>query len=123
MNSDKRCQDIIDKYGADSLRFTLSLLAIQGRDIKLSEKRFESVKHFANKIWNASRYILMNLDESLTGSFPFTEDLKPEDRWIITCLNKTAEKVNRELERYNFAHASQAIFRPRITSHIRILLE
>ncbi len=102
--------DIIDKYGADSLRFTLSLLAIQGRDIKLSEKRFESVKHFANKIWNASRYILMNMDESLLGSFPLTEDLKPEDKWIITCLNKTADKVNRELENYNFAYASQSIY-------------
>ncbi len=102
--------DIIDKYGADSLRFTLSMLAIQGRDIKLSEKRFEGAKHFANKIWNASRYILMNMEESLLPHFPSAGDLEPEDRWILTSLNRTVEKVNRELSLYNFAYASQAIY-------------
>ena len=102
--------DIIEKYGADSLRFTLSMLAIQGRDIRLSEKRFESAKHFANKIWNASRYILMNLEEDLIADIPSLEDMKVEDRWIITSLNRTAGKVNKELENYNFAYASQAIY-------------
>ncbi|MCX8060310.1 MAG: class I tRNA ligase family protein, partial [Aquificaceae bacterium] len=57
--------EIVEKYGADALRFTLAILTQQGRDIRLSEKRFEGYKHFANKLWNAGRFIRMNLDPHL----------------------------------------------------------
>ncbi len=102
--------DIIERYGADALRFTLAILTVQGRDIKLSEKRFEGYKHFTNKIWNASRYVLMNTPDDFAGMLPYAAPLRPEDRWIMTKLNETAEKVNKSLENYEFSKASQAIY-------------
>ncbi len=102
--------DIIERYGADALRFTLAILTVQGRDIRLSEKRFEGYRHFANKIWNAGRYILMNTPRDLIGRLPYMADLRPEDRWIVTRLNETAEGVNRALESYEFSRASQLIY-------------
>ncbi len=102
--------DIIEKYGADALRFTLAILTVQGRDIKLSEKRFEGYKHFANKIWNASRYVLMNTPEDFASQLPYMAPLRAEDKWIMTLLNETAEKVNRALESYDFSKAAQAIY-------------
>jgi len=102
--------DIIERYGADALRFTLAILTVQGRDIKLSEKRFEGYKHFANKIWNASRYVLMNTPEDFASNLPYMAPLRPEDKWIMTLLNETADKVNRALESYDFSRAAQAIY-------------
>jgi len=102
--------DIVEKYGADALRFTLAILTVQGRDVKLSEKRFEGYKHFANKIWNASKFVLMNTPQDFLSSLPHMAPLKPEDKWIMTLLNETAEKVNRALESYDFSKAAQAIY-------------
>ena len=102
--------DVIKDYGADALRFTLAILTVQGRDIKLSKKRFEGYKHFANKIWNATRFVLMNTPDDFATMLPYMAPLQPEDRWIMTLLNETAEKVNRALESYDFSRASQAIY-------------
>ncbi len=102
--------DIIERYGADALRFTLAILTVQGRDIKLSEKRFEGYKHFANKIWNASRFVLMNTPEDFLSRIPHMAKMRPEDRWILTKLNETAEEVSRSLEAYDFSKAAHAIY-------------
>ncbi|MEJ5339193.1 MAG: valine--tRNA ligase [Aquificaceae bacterium] len=102
--------DIVEKYGADALRFTLAILTQQGRDIRLSEKRFEGYKHFANKLWNAGRFILMNLQPDLLSSLPYFAPPRPEDLWIITRLNKTAEKVNRALSEYEFSEAARELY-------------
>ncbi|MFN7065515.1 MAG: valine--tRNA ligase [Aquificaceae bacterium] len=102
--------DIMEKYGADALRFTLAILTQQGRDIKLSEKRFEGYKHFANKLWNAGRFILMNLDEGLLSSLPYGAPPRPEDLWIITRLNRTIEKVNKALEEYEFSESARELY-------------
>ncbi|MDQ7038570.1 MAG: valine--tRNA ligase [Aquificota bacterium] len=102
--------NIIDKYGADALRFTLAILTVQGRDIKLSEKRFEGYKHFANKIWNAARYILMNTPEDFLSKIPYMAPMRSEDKWILTRLNETADEVNRSLEVYDFSRAARAIY-------------
>ncbi len=102
--------EIIDKYGADALRFTLAILTVQGRDIKLSEKRFEGYKHFANKIWNATRFVLMNTPEDFVSHLPHMAPLRPEDRWVMTLLNETAHKVNQALENYDFSRGAQAIY-------------
>ena len=102
--------DIIEKYGADALRFTLAILTQQGRDIRLSEKRFEGYKHFANKLWNAGRFILMNLDDDLLSNMPYGAPPATEDLWIITLLNETVQKVNDALSRYDFSEASQALY-------------
>ncbi len=102
--------DIIDKYGADALRFTLAILTVQGRDIKLSEKRFEGYKHFANKIWNATRFVLMNTPEDFPTMLPYMAPLRPEDKWIMTLLNETADKVDKALQSYDFSKAAQSIY-------------
>ncbi len=102
--------DIIDKYGADALRFTLAILTVQGRDIKLSEKRFEGYKHFANKIWNASRFVLMNTDENFLTGIPYMAELRPEDRGIISRLNLVAHEINKALSEYNFSKAAHEIY-------------
>ncbi len=102
--------DIIDKYGADALRFTLAVLTQQGRDIKLSEKRFEGYKHFANKLWNAGRFILMNLDDDLLQNMPYASPPRTEDLWILTKLNKVIQKVNLALSEYEFSTASQTLY-------------
>ncbi len=102
--------DIIEKYGADALRFTLSILTQQGRDIKLSEKRFEGYKHFANKLWNAGRFILLNLDGDLLQSLPYGAPPKTEDLWILTKLNKTVYRVKEALSNYEFSDACRAIY-------------
>jgi valyl-tRNA synthetase len=102
--------DIIEKYGADALRFTLAILTQQGRDIRLSEKRFEGYKHFANKLWNAGRFILMNLDEDLLTKLPYSAPPRVEDLWILTLLNETAQRVNDALSEYKFSNACQALY-------------
>ena len=102
--------DIVEKYGADALRFTLAILTQQGRDIRLSEKRFEGYKHFANKLWNAGRFILMNLDEDLLSNLPYGAPPRPEDLWIITKLNRTIERVNKALSEYEFSEAARELY-------------
>ena len=100
---------MIEKYGADALRFTLAALAAQGRDIKLSESRIEGYKHFVNKIWNAARFVLLNLE----GFEP--RELEPENlplvsRWILSRLSRTIERVRDRLEAYEFDQAALAIY-------------
>ena len=102
--------EIIEKYGADALRFTLAILTVQGRDIKLAEEKFEGYKHFANKIWNAARYVLMNVPEDFLARIPYMAPLRPEDKWIITRLNETAEEVNQALSEYNYSKAAHSIY-------------
>lgn len=102
--------DMIEKYGADALRFTLAILTQQGRDLRLSEKRFEGYKHFANKLWNAGRFILMNLEDDLLSKLPYASPPKTEDLWIITRLNRAVDKINRALSNYEFSEASREIY-------------
>ncbi|HAA85234.1 MAG TPA: valine--tRNA ligase, partial [Kosmotogaceae bacterium] len=75
--------DVIDEYGCDAMRFTLAMLAAQGRDINLDPRLFDTYKRFANKIWNAARFALMNLDDDVPGGFD-EERLMLEDRWILS---------------------------------------
>ena len=102
--------DVIEEYGADALRFTLAILTVQGRDIKLSKKRFEGYKHFANKIWNAARFVLMNTDKEFITSLPYMAELRPEDKWIISRLNVVAYEVGKALTEYNFSKAAHEIY-------------
>jgi len=100
---------IIDRYGADPFRFTLASLAAQGRDIKLSEDRIEGYRNFLNKIWNASRFILMNIGD-YTPKSPQIEKLNIEDKWIITRLEKTSKNVSKAIETYNFNDAASELY-------------
>lgn len=102
---------MIDKYGADALRFTLTSFAAMGRDIKLSEARIEGYKHFMNKIWNAARFVLMNLDPQVKGlSGAEIADLAFCHRYILHALEGLKADVTRSLDRYYFNEAAQALY-------------
>src|SRR5438309_2736499 len=99
---------VMDKYGTDALRFTLAAMASPGRDIKLSEERIEGYRNFANKLWNAARFILMNLDGQREAVA--SNDRSFADRWILSRLNRTIREVTAALEQYRFDQASNLLY-------------
>ena len=90
--------DEIDKYGADSLRFFLTTSSAPGMDVKYDPEKVKSTWNFINKLWNASRSVLMNIDEYEET----LEDLTLPDKWILTKLNKTVKEVTKSMEKYEF---------------------
>ncbi|HSB04146.1 MAG TPA: valine--tRNA ligase [Thermodesulfobacteriota bacterium] len=105
--------DLIERYGADALRFTLAALTMPGSDLKLSEARTEGYRHFANKIWNASRFVLMNLEDFKAEALTLRVD--PEvyslpDRWIRMRLNQVIRNVEESLEAYAFNEATHVLY-------------
>jgi valyl-tRNA synthetase len=97
--------EVIDKFGTDSFRFTLSILAAQGRDVRLSEERIAGYRNFMNKIWNAARLSIMNLEDSKAPSIN-TDDLSLADRWILTRIGEIARDVNKYIDSYDFNDAA-----------------
>ena len=97
--------EVLDRFGTDAFRFTLAVLAIQGRDIRLSEERIAGYRNFINKIWNAARFVFMNLDD---GKFPYIEesDLTLADRWIMTRVGQISEQVADRFQKYEFNDAA-----------------
>jgi len=103
--------EIIDQYGTDTLRFTLVTGSSPGNDIRLFTEKFEGIRNFANKIWNASRFVLMNLDGAdFTRSQPEPGQLTLADKWIISRYNFIVAEVTRLLERYDFSEASKTLY-------------
>jgi len=106
--------DIINEYGADALRFSLTLQTTQGQDVFLSRERFQQGRNFANKIWNASRFILMNLDPSLIRvdlcEFFKKEDLDIINRWILSRFYSVLKEVNKNLDAYKFNEAANLLY-------------
>ena len=105
-------QDMIRKYGADSLRFTLAAFAAMGRDIRMSEERIEGYRHFVNKVWNASRFALMNLPEH---GEPRAVDLGAvkglHHKWILNRLEEIKVEEDAALESYRFNDAAQCVYK------------
>src|SRR5690606_16825282 len=107
----------IAAYGTDALRFTFCSLASTGRDIKFDIGRIDGYRNFCNKIWNATRYVLMNT-EAEAGAEPIDcgqhgdDDytLSLADRWIISRLQRAEEEVAKALDGHRFDHAAQAIY-------------
>ncbi|MEE4660458.1 MAG: valine--tRNA ligase [Halieaceae bacterium] len=102
--------DGIAAYGTDALRFTYYSLASTGRDIKFDIGRIEGFRNFCNKIWNASRYVLMNCEAQDCGQGDASVELSLADRWIISRLQETIRDVRKALDNYRFDHASQALY-------------
>jgi valyl-tRNA synthetase len=102
---------MIEKYGADAFRFTLVALAAQGRDIRLSEDRIEGYRHFCNKVWNASRFVMMST-EGVDHPITTLADLKLDlaDRWIISRAYQLIASVTDSLEAYKFNEAAQYLY-------------
>lgn len=102
--------EIIDQYGCDAIRFTLTSLCTYGRqDIKVSKERFEYGRNFANKIWNASRFVLTNLEGVDEKDIDFS-DLTIADKWILDKLNNTAKEVNENIKIYRLSEAAHIIY-------------
>ena len=101
---------IIDKYGCDALRFTLtSLCTYGGQDIKISDERFEYGRNFANKIWNASRFVLMNL-EGVDDNKIDMNNLTIADKWILDKLNETTKLVNENIKNYRIGEMAHVLY-------------
>ncbi len=101
---------IIDKYGSDALRFTLtSLVTYGGQDIKVSDERFEYGRNFANKIWNASRFVLMNL-EGVDNNKIDMSSLTLADKWILNEFNRTAKEVNEHMANYRIGEIAHLLY-------------
>ncbi|MDR2481812.1 MAG: valine--tRNA ligase [Spirochaetaceae bacterium] len=99
--------EIVDEYGADAMKFTLAFLCAQGQDILLDKEAFKLGSRFANKIWNASRYILMNLENRKQINNP---DLLPVDRWIYSRLAGAAKTISTAFEAYRYNEAASAAY-------------
>ena len=97
--------EVMDQFGTDAFRFTLAALAAQGRDIKLSEERILGYRHFVNKIWNAARLVLMNLDTEVNVEEKDSVHSLP-DRWILTRLGQVAESISKAIEDFHFNDAA-----------------
>ena len=103
--------EIIEKYGCDALRFTLtSLCTYGGQDIKLSNERFEYGRNFANKIWNASRFVLMNLTKSKDELKIDPAKFTAADKWILNELNETVKLVNENIQNYRIGEVASALY-------------
>ncbi len=99
---------MIDKYGADALRFTLAVQTVPGMDVAFSEGRLAGYKAFANKIWNASRFVVMNYQGEPTEINP--AKLSPFDRWILHRVSEVAKETNQSLEEYKFYEAAERLY-------------
>ncbi|MBQ7197876.1 MAG: valine--tRNA ligase [Selenomonadaceae bacterium] len=102
--------EVIDKYGADSLRFMLVTGNTPGNDLRFSWQRVESARNFANKIWNASRFLLMNLENFDAAFQPADEDLTLADKWIISRLNRTAKLVTENLDKFELGESARLMY-------------
>ncbi|MDO5047865.1 MAG: valine--tRNA ligase [Anaerococcus sp.] len=100
--------EVVDKYGADALRFTLITGNSPGNDMRYDEKRIVASRNFANKLWNASRFVLMNIEEG--DDLEFTNlDLELEDKWILKRLNDAISEVSKNLDKYEIGLAADRI--------------
>ncbi|WP_268913249.1 valine--tRNA ligase [Lentilactobacillus sp. SPB1-3] len=102
--------DVIDKYGADALRWFLSTGTTPGQDLRFSYDKMDSAWNFINKIWNASRFVIMNLDGITKPELPDKSEWELSDKWILSRLNETIGHVTREFDKFNFGEAGRALY-------------
>jgi valyl-tRNA synthetase len=102
--------EVIDKYGADALRYFLATGSSPGQDLRYSTEKVEAVWNFANKIWNASRFALMNMDGMTYEEIDLTGEKSVADAWILTRLNETIEQVTKLAEKYEFGEVGRALY-------------
>jgi valyl-tRNA synthetase len=115
--------EVIERFGTDATRFTLAAMAAPGTDIAFSESRTDGYRAFANKIWNAARFMFMNVDRQECGAGALAREISPvttgipgfhpttlEDRWILSRFNRVTAEVNGALETYRFHEAANRIY-------------
>ena len=99
--------DVIDEYGCDALRYFLSTSSAAGQDLRYDEEKVKSTWNFINKLWNASRFCLMNIDDLKVYDF---SNLAVQDKWILSKLNKVISKVTKNMESYEFNNAGGELY-------------
>ncbi len=102
--------DVIDKYGTDALRYALTIGTSPGNDMRFSEEKLEASRNFANKIWNAFRFVMMNFDEDIDFSKVDENNYTVADKWILSRINTIAKEVTENLERFELGIALQKIY-------------
>ena len=102
--------EVIDQYGTDALRFALVLGISPGNDLRFSPEKVESGRNFANKIWNAARFVLMNFDEKLDFSKVDPEKFDMSDKWILSRINNLSREVTENLDKFELGIALQKIY-------------
>jgi len=101
--------EVSGRFGTDAFRFTLSVLAVQGRDIRLSEERIAGYRNFINKIWNAARFVLMNLKDCKSPSMD-NSNLTLADHWIMARIGKVAGEITNQIDGYKFNDAASTCY-------------
>ncbi len=102
--------EVIKTYGADALRFTLATGNSPGNDMRISDERFEASRNFANKIWNAARFVMMNLDRDFDTDSINTANLAEEDKWVLSLYNRLVGEVRDNLEKYELGMAVSKLY-------------
>lgn len=102
--------EVIEKYGADAMRYMLSTGSTAGQDLRFRWERVEQARNFANKIWNASRFALMNLEGVTYESIDITGELSTADRWILHRLNETSREITRLIDAYEFGETGRQLY-------------
>jgi valyl-tRNA synthetase len=102
--------EVVDQFGADALRFMLMTGISPGNDTRFNNDRLESSRNFANKLWNASRFVLMNIDGDLIDEETAKQNYKTEDKWIISRMNKAAKEVTDNLDKFELGMAAQRVY-------------
>ena len=101
--------EIIAQYGADALRLTLVLGSTPGNDMRFSDEKIKASRNFANKLWNATRFVMMNLPEDFEAGLPAAEHLDLSDKWILSTLNNLARTVTDNLDKFELGLAAQKV--------------
>jgi valyl-tRNA synthetase len=102
--------EIIEKFSADAMRFTLIMLSSEGQDINLAESDFEIGRNFSNKLWNAFRFIMMNLPEKLDDFSAYENDLQSMDQWILSKLQHTIEANSQNLDKFRIHDSLEVVY-------------
>jgi valyl-tRNA synthetase len=102
--------DVIEKYGADALRWFLSTGSALGQDVRFSYEKMDAAWNFINKIWNASRFVIMNVEGFTAEDIDFSGEKTVADRWILTRLNETIEKVTSLFDQFEFGEAGRQLY-------------
>ncbi|RMI15307.1 MAG: valine--tRNA ligase [Calditrichaeota bacterium] len=102
--------DIIEKYSADALRFTLLMLSSEGQDINLAESHFEIGRNFSNKLWNAYRFLALNIEEPNDNFREYGEHLELADRWILSRLHRTIQQVSESIDTFRLSDSLKAVY-------------
>jgi len=102
--------EIIDQYGADALRFMLMTGISPGNDTRFKVEKLESCRNFANKLWNASRFVLMNIDGDIIDENTAAQNYKTEDKWIISRMNKAAKEITDNLNSFELGIAAGKVY-------------